>query len=170
MNKNWFILLLFVAVACKQGADKEGEMVTEKNAAGEDVYSFDNNSTSMEAAMAEANKTWPLFEQNIFAGQPGTDHFGIKMIFKNFGDEEHLWLRSLHKKNGKLHGVLIDAPYKITDIKAGDTFIIKINRISDWVYSENGKMIGGYTLRVIYNNLKSEEEKREYRASYPFTF
>lgn len=169
MNKTWFILLLFVVAACQQGAKQEGEMVTAKNADGEEVYTFTNNSTSMEAAIAEANKTWPLFEQNIFAANPGTDHFAVKMIFKDFEDEEHLWLINLHKKNGKLHGVLDDTPYKIKDMKVGDTFIIKIDRISDWVYSENGKMIGGYTIRVIHNNLNGEE-KQEYKSSLPFTF
>ena len=121
----------------------------------------------MNAATAQANKTWPLFEQNIFAGEPGTKHFSVKMIFKNPGDEEHLWLVNLHKKEGHLYGALSEPPYKITNMKVGDTFIIKKDRISDWLYSENGKMIGGYTIRVIYNNMNAEE-KKEYQASLPY--
>jgi uncharacterized protein YegJ (DUF2314 family) len=167
MNKAWFILLLFVVVACQQNAETESEVETVKNSEGQDAFHYKGENALMNAAITEANKTFPLFEQNIFAGEPGTSHFAIKMIFKQSEDEDHLWLTNLHKKDGFLYGVLYDAPRYAKGIKPGDTMIIKKDRISDWVYGENGKMIGGYTIRVIYNQMKADE-KKEYQASIPY--
>jgi uncharacterized protein YegJ (DUF2314 family) len=170
MKKAWFIYMFFVAVACQNSDDEstnESGLVTGKNAEGEEAFTFSSGDAKMNAAIAQANKTWPLFEQNIFTGEPGTSHFAAKMIFRFLGDEEHLWLINLHKKNGFLYGILDDPPFKIKDMKVGDTIMIKKDRISDWVYAENGKMIGGYTIRVIYNNM-SPQEKQKYAASLPY--
>jgi uncharacterized protein YegJ (DUF2314 family) len=170
MNKAWFILLLFVAVACqqnKQEAAAETKMETVKDSEGEDMYYFKGETASMKAAIEEAKKTYPLFEQNIFAGEPGTDHFAIKMIFRGDDSDDYLWLTDLHKKDGVLYGVLYDAPLKAGNIKTGDTLKIEKKRVSDWVYAENGKMMGGYTIRVIYKNM-SAAEKKEYQSSIPY--
>jgi uncharacterized protein YegJ (DUF2314 family) len=42
------------------------------------------------------------------------------------------------------------------------------NEISDWMYVENKKLIGGYTIRVLRDNMPPEE-RREFERSVPFT-
>src|SRR5919108_2200683 len=121
MNKAWLIILFFITIACQQNSEDEQEkMETVKHDDGNEGFVFSEGDASMNAAIAEANKTWPLFEQNIFTNEPGTAHFSVKMVFKHLGDEEHLWLVNLHKKDGYLYGVLYDPPYKIKNMKVGD--------------------------------------------------
>jgi uncharacterized protein YegJ (DUF2314 family) len=33
------------------------------------------------------------------------------------------------------------------------------SEISDWFYIDNGKLVGGYTIRVLYSRMSPEEKK-----------
>jgi uncharacterized protein YegJ (DUF2314 family) len=158
----WFILLLFALVGCK---DRGGNM-DEKNE--DNLYSTSGDDEEMNAAIQEAIRNYPLFEQAMQQPDSSLTDFAVKMKFA-YGDDniEHMWVSDLHLISGQFFGVLNNDPVNIEKIKAGDTLRVIRDKISDWMYVKNGKLQGGYTLKVIYKNM-NEKEKKEFRESLPF--
>jgi uncharacterized protein YegJ (DUF2314 family) len=54
----------------------------------------------------------------------------------------------------------------------GDRVSVNPNEISDWAFVENGRLVGGYTIRVLYTELSPEgrqaleKEARFHIANY----
>lgn len=46
-------------------------------------------------------------------------------------------------------------------MKQGQVVTVYPKEISDWLYIDNGNLVGGYTVRVHYNEL-SPKEKQEF--------
>jgi uncharacterized protein YegJ (DUF2314 family) len=121
----------------------------------------------MNAAIAEAVKTYPGFVRLLSAPDSSVTHLSVKMFFAYDGGNEHMWVNELHFKDGKLFGVLDSDPMYVDHLKTGDTLLVNKDSVSDWLYVKNGKMVGGYTVIVTYNSLDSAE-KKEFKASVPF--
>ena len=64
-------------------------------------------------------------------------------------------------------GRIDNQPRKIVGLKIGETASVKPNEISDWLYVDNGKLVGGYTVRVHYNEL-SPQQKQEFDRQADF--
>jgi uncharacterized protein YegJ (DUF2314 family) len=45
-------------------------------------------------------------------------------------------------------------------VKAGDLVSVNPDEITDWVFVDNGKLAGGYTIRAHYNELSPEQKKQ----------
>jgi uncharacterized protein YegJ (DUF2314 family) len=159
--------MLLTAISCKQKIGKDGKAV--ETDGGDKVYSFSRENKDMNAAIAEAIKTYPEFERIVANPGASETDFSVKMHFEYDGGNEHMWLNDLHFKNGRLYGILDSEPMYIENLQPGDTLPINKGSVSDWFYAKNGKLIGGYTIRVVYNNL-GEEDKIEFEKSFPFEF
>lgn len=161
--KNHIIICLFVLVSCGQSKQnllkKEGIEMEDK------VHLFARDNKDMNAAIEAAARTLPEFERLLADKDSSMTGFSVKMQFGN----EHMWLNELHHKEGKLYGVLDSDPMYVEDLNYGDTLPIKRESISDWCYIKKGKMIGGYTIRVMYNNL-GEDEQKEFKEKFPYEF
>jgi uncharacterized protein YegJ (DUF2314 family) len=59
-----------------------------------------------------------------------------------------------------LVGKIDNLPAEVTSVKLGQTIEIDPSKISDWFYVDNGKLIGGYTIRVIRNRMSPKEKKQ----------
>jgi uncharacterized protein YegJ (DUF2314 family) len=66
---------------------------------------------------------------------------------------------SLHFENNKLAGILASVPEKVDRLKLGDLIFIDKDSVSDWMYIQNGKLIGGYTIKVVYDALDDSVKK-----------
>lgn len=42
----------------------------------------------------------------------------------------------------------------------GQIVSVEPKEISDWLYIDHGKLVGGYTVRVHYNELSPEQKKK----------
>ena len=49
----------------------------------------------------------------------------------------------------------------------GDELHAPVDQISDWMYVEDGKLVGGYTLRVVRDSL-TEEQQAAFDSNLPF--
>lgn len=50
----------------------------------------------------------------------------------------------------------------------GDQVEVLPSKISDWMIVEDNKLIGGYTIRVLRDEM-SDDKKKEFDQSVPFT-
>ncbi|MFH6957336.1 YegJ family protein [Flavobacterium aquidurense] len=147
-------LILFCFISCKNSEKTEK---TERKYQP-DIYNVKGNDTEMNAAIEKANQTLTDFNAALLNAE--IEVKSLKVKFQNETDVEHIWLSDVQFKDGKYSGILDNEPEYITDYKIGDTLNVDSKNISDWMYIENGKLFGGYTIKVLRNRMPESERKQ----------
>jgi uncharacterized protein YegJ (DUF2314 family) len=70
---------------------------------------------------------------------------------------------NVERKDGKIFGTINNDPEIVHNVKIGDRILTPEDDISDWLYMQNGKMVGNYTLRVLFKQM-SVSEAEKYKA------
>jgi uncharacterized protein YegJ (DUF2314 family) len=123
--------------------------------------------TAMHHAVTEARKTVGEFIAALNHPAPGQQDFEIKKPFIQKGQVEHIWLSDVQFVGNRFQGRVDNQPRKIQGLKLDQLVSVKPNEISDWLYIDHGKLVGGYTVRVQYNEL-SPKEKQEFDRAADF--
>src|SRR5438045_472994 len=119
----------------------------------DDVAVLDRGNASMEAAIAQARETLPVFWRKFESGEAESYQLKAALTTPN-GATEHVWIYTSGWRDERVVGVLASKPMDLGDISAGDEVLIDPERISDWVYFKQGLLYGGFTQRVTLNQLK----------------
>lgn len=150
-------LLLLCLMSCTKSEQKEPVV---KRAGEPDVFSVSSQDQEMDRAIITARTTIRLFLDALKAPKPNQSGFSIKKPYKDGKLVEHIWLTNVTFDGKMLHGVANNEPLDVKNVKLGDKATVLPEEISDWVYIEDGKLKGGYTIRVFYNHQSPEEKKR----------
>lgn len=139
-----------------------------QNKSGEpDVYRVENEHAAMRKAVEEARKSVSQFVKALQHRAAGQTDFEVKKPFVEGKEVEHIWLSDVEFVGGRLKGKVDNAPVKIHGVKMGQVVSVDPDEISDWAYVDNGKLVGGYTIRAHYNELKPAQ-KREFQREADF--
>ena len=80
--------------------------------------------------------------------KPNQTSFLIKARFEDDGSSEHIWLADLDFTTQPATGIVANEP----DIRSL-TYMERVpflpDQVSDWMYTENGKLVGGFTTKVL---------------------
>ena len=120
---------------------------------------------AMHRAVTEARRTVGEFIAALKHPAPGQDDFEVKEPFIQNGQLEHIWLSDVQFAGNRFQGRVDNQPRKIKGLKPGQLVFVKPNEISDWLYIDHGKLVGGYTVRVQYNELSPKEKQDFDRAA-----
>lgn len=125
------------------------------------VYIVDIKNKEMVNAITMAKNTFSEFELAIKSNKPDCKNFTLKKPFESPEGDEHLWIKEVmfYAKKNKYVGIIADAPLHTEKVKIDEIVEIDKNEISDWMYFENNVVKGGYTLRVLRNNMNDEDRK-----------
>lgn len=100
------------------------------------------------AALAEDGTGQRSIEVKVMVSDPAT------------GVSESLPMREVTYSEGKLHGRLASPPLLLGELyKEGDACSVAPDQLIDWHIIEDGKMRGGYTLRVLRASMTPEDRK-----------
>jgi uncharacterized protein YegJ (DUF2314 family) len=166
MKYSYLFLFLLFLYACK---GQDGYVSRHENN-GDEVITVKSEDEAMNAAIAKAVNTFPEFLKAFNTPDSSNRDFTVKRKFaytEDDGGVEHMWLTDLHFQGDKLIGVLDSEPIHISWIQPGDSLEIKIDSVSDWMYVRNDKLVGGYTLRALYEKM-SEKDKKELASQLDF--
>jgi uncharacterized protein YegJ (DUF2314 family) len=119
----------------------------------------DQHHSAMRRAVKEARKTVKNFINALEHPGPGQQDFEVKKPFIQGSDVEHIWLSDVRFINQHFEGRIDNQPRKITGLKLGQIVSVEPKDISDWLYIDNGKLVGGYTVRVHYSELSPEQKQ-----------
>ena len=133
-----------------------------------DVYQVKDDDRLVDQATRHARATVRRFIMALGHPAPGQHDFAVKKLFISRGDAEHIWLKDIHYEGGRFYGSVDNQPEKIKSIRVGERESVNPDEISDWLYIENGHLVGGYTLRVLADEL-SPEQKAEFEKEAKFT-
>jgi uncharacterized protein YegJ (DUF2314 family) len=123
------------------------------------VFNVDQHNHAMKRAVHQARRTVGVFIQAVQHPVAGQYDFEVKKPFRQGDVVEHLWLSDVSFRGNRFHGHVDNAPRKIKGLKMGDRVSVNPNEISDWAFVENGRLVGGYTIRVLYAELSPEGRK-----------
>jgi uncharacterized protein YegJ (DUF2314 family) len=138
-----------------------------KKSPADKVTYVPDDDPKMNAAMEKARSTVNTFITVLRAPKPGQTSFSVKMAFTDGSNTEHIWLSPVSYDGKVFHGTVNNEPEKVKSVKMGQKVSIEPAKISDWMYVENRKLVGGETLRVLRAGL-SPSERTEFDKSVPF--
>jgi uncharacterized protein YegJ (DUF2314 family) len=143
-----------------QAANVVGQNLTQ-GASEPGYFQVPKDHAAMHNAVIEARKTVRLFLKALKHPATGQVDFEVKKAFTEGNQIEHLWLSDVQLVGNHLEGRVDNQPRKITGVKLGQVVSVYPKEISDWLYIDNGNLVGGYTVRVHYNEL-SPKAKQEF--------
>ena len=132
-------------------------------------FSVPGEHRKMHSAVVKARRTVGSFIAALKNPQPGQRDFEVKKPFIQGNVVEHIWLSDVRFVGNRFQGRVDDQPERIQGLKIGQLVSVNPNEISDWVYIDNGTLIGGYTIRAHYDEL-APEQKREFDRTADFRF
>lgn len=136
---------------------KENVDKVRKRANQPDVFDVQNEDDKMNWAMEKSRLTVHYFEKCLKQPNPNQQYFSIKVKIEDEGKIEHIWLTEPNfDDEGNLFGLVGNEPIDVKNVKLHQKIGIKNNLISDWMIIENGRLIGGYTIRAMRDKLSGQ--------------
>jgi uncharacterized protein YegJ (DUF2314 family) len=114
-----------------------------------DITYVPQGDPEMKQAENTARKTVGQFIAAMKSPKPNQTDFSIKAEFKDGETKEFMWLNELHFDGVKFTGKLNNVPEAVKNLKLGDEVSVPKDQIADWMYAEDGDMVGGYSIRVL---------------------
>lgn len=149
------ILILLGLVGCNTNQTTKTEREGEPT-----IYSVTDNDSEMNEAISDASRTLDKFNAALTSSNPDYKYFALKTRFRTPSGGEHIWVSNITFKDNKYYGVVDNLPESTTDVKIGDTIQILSENISDWMYIDNQKLRGGFTIRLLRKRMTDQERKQ----------
>lgn len=137
---------------------KESNQNIRKRKDQPDVIDIATSDDKMNWGMQKARLTIQHFENCLLKPKPGQQYFSIKVKIEDKGAAEHIWLTEpSFDDEGNLYGIVSNHPIDVTNVVLNQKIGIDRKLVSDWMVIENGRLIGGYTIRAIRDGLPQNE-------------
>jgi uncharacterized protein YegJ (DUF2314 family) len=159
-------LMMPVLTVDGKAANVVGQEIA-KGGAGSTYYQVPSDHAAMRRAVHEARRTVKKFIVALRHPAPGQTDFEVKKPFIQGNEVEHIWLSDVQFVGNRFQGRVDNQPRKIRGLKLGQLVSVNPDEISDWLYVDNGRLVGGYTVRVHYSEL-SPEQKQEFDREADF--
>jgi uncharacterized protein YegJ (DUF2314 family) len=113
---------------------------------------------AMDRAVEHAQRSLGFFMAVLRAKMPGDSTFEIKKGFVDGDKVEHLWISNVTYDGKNFHGKINNRPLDVKNVHLGQRVTVAPREVSDWMFLKNGKLMGGYTTRVLYARLSPEDK------------
>jgi uncharacterized protein YegJ (DUF2314 family) len=133
---------------------------------------FDRPSTSIEfeqndeeiAGIAEnARRALPIFFRNLARPEKGAGNFCVQYpLTVDDNSMEYVWLGGIRLKDGIYYGVLANTT-SLLNMKKGDTITFNPDAITDWMYVQDGKIIGGRSIKYLLEKIPETDRSESQR-------
>jgi uncharacterized protein YegJ (DUF2314 family) len=169
-----FLITLLGIVSFGIGAVPAAEQDTRQTSSGETPASgkssyanVSDNDKQMDRAVENAQRTLGFFMAALKAKKNGDTVFEIKKGFIDGDKVEHLWIKRVTYDGKNFHGEIDNRPNEVSNVHLGEHVTVAPRDVTDWMFLKDGKLIGGYTTRVLYARL-SPEDKVEFDKQAEF--
>ena len=126
-----------------------------------------DNDRAVERAVRNARRSLGFFVAALKAKKPGDTGFEVKKGFIDGNNVEHLWIGDLSYDGTNFHGRINNKPLDVHNVQLGQKVTVAPREVSDWMFVKNGKLVGGYTTRVLYARL-SPKDRAEFDKEADF--
>jgi uncharacterized protein YegJ (DUF2314 family) len=156
------------------GTPSPSEWATTSDSAKKEssTISVQSADADINQAIARAKATFGTFSGAINAKDADRDTFAVKIEFPADADSgaesEHIWLSNVRVDGDKITGQINNEPEFIATLRMGDEVTVDAADLSDWYYVQDGKLVGGYSIRVFRDRM-SAEERAQFDSGLGFT-
>jgi uncharacterized protein YegJ (DUF2314 family) len=116
-----------------------------------------DNDRAIQTAVRNARHSLGFFIAVMKAKKPDDSGFEVKKGFVDGDHVEHLWIGDLFFDGQKFHGRINNRPIEVHNVKLGQKVTVAPREVSDWMFVKKGKLMGGYTTRVLYARLSAKD-------------
>lgn len=110
---------------------------------------------AMRVAMDAAQASLDQFLAIVGDPRPNQQKFLVRIFFVHQDQVEHIWMENLDMSSSPFSGALANDP-RLPGLAFGQRKTFVKDRITDWMYFEDGKMVGGYTTKVLLKDQKAQ--------------
>jgi uncharacterized protein YegJ (DUF2314 family) len=120
-----------------------------------DTIPISGDDAEMNAAIEEARRRLPEFRRVLDEDArriiPVIEGALVKaaVTSRSTGQTEHIWLEGVGFEDYRIVGTVASAPNAIPEVVQGEDITISPDDVSDWVYREGGRTVGGFTVRLM---------------------
>jgi uncharacterized protein YegJ (DUF2314 family) len=143
---SWLILSCALSLLAISSCSKQDKVIGVKD-----------DEPAMIAAISKARETLPLFWRAFDKQERGEKDFALKVRITDKHGSEHFWATDIEHRDGKIKGIINNDPNIVTKVKMGDVIEIPEADITDWLYMREGKMVGNFTLKVLFKEMPKKE-------------
>ena len=116
--------------------------------------------SELEAAIEQARGTLDDFIMKIATPHADRTFVALKVRFHPPGESpQDIWVDGVTYTNGVFRGTIGD-DIPALKLEAGEKITVDEENIVDWMIVEEGKLIGGYTIRLAVQRMSPEERER----------
>ena len=151
------VSVLVALGGCGRNDGKAGKTV-ERPGAPPVIFAKDDD-PKMLAAMEKARSTSANFIAALANPKRQQSGFSVKVPIKDGEQVEHMWLSPVCFVDNQFVGKINNHPVKVMNVKLGDEVKYSKDEISDWMYVEGRKLVGGYTIRVLRDGMSAKERE-----------
>ena len=160
------VLVAVVAAFAGLGAPTAGAKAEDRSP----VIDVNNGNAEMNAAIAKARATLPTFWASFEAPKPSETGHSLKVRFPTHRNNgEHIWIADVKKTaDGRYAGRFANEPRDLPGKRAGDVTEFKQADITDWMFTRNGKIVGGETIKPLLKSMpKADADALRARMEQP---
>jgi uncharacterized protein YegJ (DUF2314 family) len=129
------------------------------------VYSVESGDPAMDAANNRARATLGVFDTFLQPAARGEVFAQLKARFSDGDNGEHMWIRDVRRVDGGYRGILDNVPMEVR-LSRGDTVVVTLADVSDWMVVKDGELIGGFTLVEMRRRMTPRQREHHDRESY----
>lgn len=145
------IVCMVFVVSCSSSPSLEGTPVTDEE--------FD-------AAVKEAHNTLTTLRQALLSPRENYIFVGLKVRFTGADQYEDIWTEPVDYYDGFFTTRMIDGVLINPNLNTERLVSVPMSKVLDWVIvEEDGNLIGGYTIKLSYEHMTSEEKKEFLRVT-----
>lgn len=125
-----------------------------------DCVNITEENKAMDRAVQTAQKTVNKFIEVLRAPKANQTRFAVKKPFVEADKVEHIWLTEVSFDGHLFRGKVDNEPVDIKGARPGQEVSVAANEISDWMYVEDGRLVGGYTIAAMCQHMSSAEKQQ----------
>ena len=115
----------------------------------------------MQLAFQEAQRTLAAFIESLQNLAPTQTYFAVKIKLPDVSGAEYIWVRDVSFVDPIFIGELSSDPGEPSPYKLGDQYRVDKQNVYDWMIVDDGKLVGGYTIRVARRHM-SDKSRQEF--------
>lgn len=121
----------------------------------------------LKAATDKARSTVDTLVAALKAPKPTQASFQVKKLFEDGGMSEAIWLSDISLEGDLFSGTIGNEPQQLKSIKFGQSATVAKSEISDWMFIDDGKLSGGFSIRAMRENM-TPAERTSFDQTLPF--
>ena len=132
------------------------------------IVSFSDQDQRIAFAIDEARRSLKAFFDAFCLPTSNQTAFLLKVQFEAQNESEHIWVADIDASGMPLQGTIANEP-NLLGLEFMQRVAFQPTQITDWMYVEDGYLVGGFTTQVIRSGM-TPEERASYDANAPYRF